>query len=93
MCMYLLGMHHVPPQGPQGESFYPFLLVNIGSGVSIVQVNGENDYKRVSGTSLGGGRHQQGPQLPLMLPLMMPLMLPRVLVGLAQVRFGACADC
>lgn len=35
--------------------FYPFLLVNIGSGVSILTVKGPNDYKRVYGSSLGGG--------------------------------------
>lgn len=29
---------------------YPFLIVNIGSGVSILSVRGPNDYKRVSGT-------------------------------------------
>lgn len=34
---------------------YPYLIVNIGSGVSILTVRGPNDYKRVSGTSLGGG--------------------------------------
>lgn len=34
---------------------YPFLLVNIGSGVSILSVLGPNNYSRVSGTSLGGG--------------------------------------
>ncbi|KAL3863289.1 hypothetical protein ACJMK2_005054 [Sinanodonta woodiana] len=34
---------------------YPYLVVNIGSGVSILSVRGPNDYKRVSGTSLGGG--------------------------------------
>ncbi|XP_019753372.1 pantothenate kinase 1 isoform X2 [Dendroctonus ponderosae] len=34
---------------------YPFLLVNIGSGVSILAVHSPTDYKRVSGTSLGGG--------------------------------------
>ncbi|XP_058801699.1 pantothenate kinase 3 isoform X1 [Phymastichus coffea] len=34
---------------------YPFLLVNIGSGVSILTVQGPNNYKRISGTSLGGG--------------------------------------
>lgn len=34
---------------------YPFILVNIGSGVSILAVRGANDYKRISGTSLGGG--------------------------------------
>ncbi|OJT14408.1 Pantothenate kinase 2 [Trametes pubescens] len=33
----------------------PCLLVNIGSGVSIVKVNEDGSYERVSGTSLGGG--------------------------------------
>ncbi|XP_034958987.2 pantothenate kinase 2, mitochondrial [Zootoca vivipara] len=34
---------------------YPLLLVNIGSGVSIMAVYSKDDYKRVTGTSLGGG--------------------------------------
>lgn len=34
---------------------YPFVLVNIGSGVSILAVYGPDNYKRISGTSLGGG--------------------------------------
>ncbi|XP_073840813.1 pantothenate kinase 3 fbl isoform X1 [Musca autumnalis] len=34
---------------------YPFILVNVGSGVSILAVYGPDNYKRVSGTSLGGG--------------------------------------
>ncbi|XP_077351459.1 pantothenate kinase 1-like isoform X2 [Festucalex cinctus] len=34
---------------------FPMLLVNIGSGVSILAVYSEDDYKRVTGTSLGGG--------------------------------------
>ncbi|KAI4458103.1 pantothenate kinase [Holotrichia oblita] len=34
---------------------YPFLLVNIGSGVSVLAVHGPDNYKRVSGTSIGGG--------------------------------------
>ncbi|CAH0698434.1 unnamed protein product [Spodoptera exigua] len=37
------------------SSPYPFLLVNIGSGVSVLVVNAPDDYYRVSGTSLGGG--------------------------------------
>ncbi|KAF2346930.1 Type II pantothenate kinase [Trinorchestia longiramus] len=32
-----------------------FLVVNIGSGVSILAVEGPDHYRRVSGTSLGGG--------------------------------------
>ncbi|KAG8539128.1 hypothetical protein GDO81_021386, partial [Engystomops pustulosus] len=34
---------------------YPLLLVNIGSGVSILAVYSQTDFKRISGTSLGGG--------------------------------------
>lgn len=34
---------------------YPYLLVNIGSGVSMVKVSGPRIYERVGGTSLGGG--------------------------------------
>ncbi|XP_068910383.1 pantothenate kinase 3 isoform X2 [Tenebrio molitor] len=34
---------------------YPFLIVNIGSGVSVLAVYSPTNYKRISGTSLGGG--------------------------------------
>lgn len=34
---------------------YPFILVNIGSGVSILQVIGPSKYQRVAGTMIGGG--------------------------------------
>jgi pantothenate kinase len=34
---------------------YPYLLVNIGSGVSMVRVDGEGKHQRVSGTNIGGG--------------------------------------
>lgn len=34
---------------------YPYMLVNIGSGVSILKVSGPRKYERVGGTSLGGG--------------------------------------
>nr|XP_048315546.1 pantothenate kinase 2, mitochondrial isoform X1 [Myodes glareolus]XP_048315547.1 pantothenate kinase 2, mitochondrial isoform X1 [Myodes glareolus] len=34
---------------------YPLLLVNIGSGVSILAVYSKDNYRRVTGTSLGGG--------------------------------------
>lgn len=34
---------------------YPYLLVNIGSGVSMVKVSGPKQYERIGGTSLGGG--------------------------------------
>ncbi|KZF25599.1 pantothenate kinase-like protein [Xylona heveae TC161] len=34
---------------------YPYLLVNIGSGVSMIKVSGPTQYERIGGTSLGGG--------------------------------------
>ncbi|KTG39575.1 hypothetical protein cypCar_00005711 [Cyprinus carpio] len=37
------------------DNLFPMLLVNIGSGVSILAVYAKDDYKRVTGTSLGGG--------------------------------------
>lgn len=44
-------MHFVTPH----ENIYPYLLVNIGSGVSMIKVTGPRSYQRVGGTSLGGG--------------------------------------
>lgn len=37
------------------SDIYPYLLVNIGSGVSMIKVSGPRTYERVGGTSLGGG--------------------------------------
>lgn len=37
------------------ENLFPFILVNIGSGVSIVRVDGTDRFERVSGSALGGG--------------------------------------
>ncbi|CAG9461150.1 unnamed protein product [Pedinophyceae sp. YPF-701] len=37
------------------EELYPYLLVNVGSGVSMIKVSGHGEYERVSGTNLGGG--------------------------------------
>ena len=34
---------------------FPYLLVNIGSGVSMLRVGGDGDFERVSGSNLGGG--------------------------------------
>ncbi|KAF2766441.1 pantothenate kinase 4 [Teratosphaeria nubilosa] len=34
---------------------YPYLLVNIGSGVSMIKVSGPSQFQRIGGTSLGGG--------------------------------------
>lgn len=44
-------MHFEEPR----EDIYPYLLVNIGSGVSMVKVSGPKQYERIGGTSLGGG--------------------------------------
>lgn len=37
------------------SNIYPYLLVNIGSGVSMIKVSGPREFQRVGGTSLGGG--------------------------------------
>ena len=39
------------------SSSFPYLLVNIGSGVSILKVTSPGEFSRVSGTSLGGGTY------------------------------------
>jgi len=40
---------------PLRTAIYPYLLVNIGSGVSMIKVSGPRDFQRIGGTSLGGG--------------------------------------
>ncbi|KAI6238164.1 Pantothenate kinase 1 [Aphelenchoides fujianensis] len=37
---------------------YPYVVCNIGSGVSVMVVRGHNDFQRVSGSSIGGGFFQ-----------------------------------
>ncbi|KAK8657057.1 hypothetical protein V6N13_035320 [Hibiscus sabdariffa] len=39
------------------NDLYPYLLVNIGSGVSIIKVDGDGKFQRVSGTNVGGGTY------------------------------------
>ncbi|KAH0901038.1 hypothetical protein HID58_040541 [Brassica napus] len=39
------------------NDLYPYLLVNVGSGVSIIKVDGEGKFERVSGTNVGGGTY------------------------------------
>lgn len=41
----------------QNKEIYPYLLVNIGSGVSMIKVTsaGPNGFERIGGSSLGGG--------------------------------------
>ena len=38
-----------------GASMYPYIIVNIGSGVSILLVRSENEVQRIGGSSIGGG--------------------------------------
>ena len=44
----------MPFQEPRSD-IYPYLLVNIGSGVSMIKVSGPKQYERIGGTSVGGG--------------------------------------
>lgn len=41
------------PNSKTGE--FPYLLVNIGSGVSIICIHGNGKWERVGGTAMGGG--------------------------------------
>ena len=42
-------------ESDEPSAHLPCLLVNIGSGVSIIKVDADGSFERVSGTSLGGG--------------------------------------
>ncbi|KAI8868976.1 fumble [Ramicandelaber brevisporus] len=37
------------------DQVYPYLLCNVGTGVSILKVTGESTFERVSGSGIGGG--------------------------------------
>ncbi|KAM3259233.1 hypothetical protein ACQJBY_050795 [Aegilops geniculata] len=39
------------------NDLFPYLLVNVGSGVSIIKVDGHGKFQRVSGTNVGGGTY------------------------------------
>ncbi|XP_009793996.1 pantothenate kinase 2 isoform X1 [Nicotiana tabacum] len=39
------------------NDLFPYLLVNIGSGVSMIKVDGDGEFQRVSGTNVGGGTY------------------------------------
>ncbi|KAG4390749.1 hypothetical protein AAZX31_05G036300 [Glycine max] len=39
------------------NDLFPYLLVNIGSGVSMIKVDGDGKYERVNGTNVGGGTY------------------------------------
>lgn len=41
-----------------GPNPYPYIIVNIGSGVSILVVESAKKYRRIGGTSVGGGTFQ-----------------------------------
>ncbi|EDO18950.1 hypothetical protein Kpol_2002p20 [Vanderwaltozyma polyspora DSM 70294] len=45
----------LPHAPPEEDVIYPYLLVNIGSGVSILKADSPNSFKRIGGSSLGGG--------------------------------------
>jgi type II pantothenate kinase len=61
--MHLTDLERPSPNPPQYAVTFesnptpqlPCLLVNIGSGVSLIKVDEDGKYERVSGTSLGGG--------------------------------------
>lgn len=40
---------------PYGKIEYPYIVVNIGSGVSVVKVTGPGEFERIGGISIGGG--------------------------------------
>jgi len=51
-------MRKVPRPMPVSKgSFFPLLVVNIGSGVSIINVTSPTTFKRVSGTAVGGATY------------------------------------
>lgn len=45
----------IPGGSLNNSSIYPYLLVNIGSGVSMIKVTGPGAFERIGGSSLGGG--------------------------------------
>ncbi|KAL3309103.1 Pantothenate kinase 4, partial [Cichlidogyrus casuarinus] len=56
--LFIYDKNQCPPQkflSTNSKETYPFLLVNIGSGISILKVESPSKYTRVGGTSIGGG--------------------------------------
>ncbi|PQP94059.1 pantothenate kinase 2 [Prunus yedoensis var. nudiflora] len=39
------------------NELFPYLLVNIGSGVNMIKVDGDGKFQRISGTNVGGGTY------------------------------------
>ncbi|ESO96157.1 hypothetical protein LOTGIDRAFT_116077 [Lottia gigantea] len=54
---FIYQRHGNPEYRFQGvnHDIFPYLLVNIGSGVSLIKVESESKYDRIGGTSTGGG--------------------------------------
>jgi len=51
-------MKKIPqPMPVSSASLFPFLVVNIGSGVSVIKVTAPDSFKRVSGTAIGGATY------------------------------------
>ncbi|WVZ82039.1 hypothetical protein U9M48_029351 [Paspalum notatum var. saurae] len=50
---HMNGQRH--PINVSPNNLFPYLLVNIGSGVSILKVTGNRKFERVTGTHIGGG--------------------------------------
>jgi type II pantothenate kinase len=49
--------HTSPCTWTNRNDLYPYILVNIGSGCSILKVDGPTTFTRVSGTCIGGGTY------------------------------------
>jgi pantothenate kinase len=47
----------VPRDAVSDSSTYPYLLVTIGTGVSILRVDGPRKHERISGSTIGGGTY------------------------------------
>lgn len=43
------------PTRERGSSLFPYLVVNVGSGVSVLKITGPAAFERVSGSGIGGG--------------------------------------
>lgn len=54
---FVMNDNHEPCVVPAPEPLFPFIVVNMGSGVSILRVDSaaEGDYVRIGGTACGGG--------------------------------------
>eukprot|EP01127_Copromyxa_protea_P023356 TRINITY_DN8712_c0_g1_i1.p1 TRINITY_DN8712_c0_g1~~TRINITY_DN8712_c0_g1_i1.p1 ORF type:complete len:362 (-),score=76.69 TRINITY_DN8712_c0_g1_i1:54-1139(-) len=55
--VYTVGPDHQVNRGCMDEIHYPFMIANMGTGISIIKITGPEgkDYERVSGSSIGGG--------------------------------------